>query len=67
MASLSIPALPPPVIPASAPGTLPSAPVGAVTGAVPVALMQAELRRIQAAPNLSKNVLELVGRALGEA
>jgi len=46
MASLSIPALPPPVIPASAPGTLPPAPVGAVTGAVPVALMQAELEAL---------------------
>jgi hypothetical protein len=46
MASLSISALPPPVIPASAPGALPPAPVGAVTGAVPVALMQAELEAL---------------------
>jgi len=46
MASLSIPALPPPVIPASAPGTLPATPVGAVAAAVPVALLQAELEAI---------------------
>ena len=46
MASLSIPALPPPVIPASAPGTLPAAPVGAVAAAVPVALLQAELEAL---------------------
>ena len=47
MASLSIPALPPPVVvPASAPGALPAAPVGAVAAAVPVALLQAELEAL---------------------
>ena len=46
MASLSIPALPPPVIPASAPGALPANPVGAVAAAVPVALLQAELEAL---------------------
>jgi hypothetical protein len=46
MASLSFSALPPPVVPASAPGTMPAAPVDAVTAAVPVALMQAELEAL---------------------
>jgi hypothetical protein len=46
MASLSFPALPPPVVPASAPGALPATPVGAVAAAVPVALMQAELEAL---------------------
>jgi hypothetical protein len=46
MASLSLPALPPPVVPASAPGALPATPVGAVAAAVPVALMQAELEAL---------------------
>jgi hypothetical protein len=46
MASLSFPALPPPVMPASAPGALPATPVGAVAAAVPVALLQAELEAL---------------------
>ena len=46
MASLSIPALPPPVMPASAAGSLPTAAVDAVTAAAPVALLQAELEAL---------------------
>jgi hypothetical protein len=42
MASFSFPALPPPVMPAGASGSLPATPVGAVEAAVPVALLQAE-------------------------
>jgi hypothetical protein len=46
MASLSIPALPPVVVPATAPGTLPPAAVDAVSAAVPVALLQAEMEAL---------------------
>jgi len=46
MASLSIPALPPPVMPASAAGSLPAAAVDAVAAAAPVALLQAELEAL---------------------
>jgi hypothetical protein len=46
MASLSFPALPPVVVPASAPGTVPPAAVDAVAAAVPVALLQAELEAL---------------------
>jgi hypothetical protein len=46
MASLSIPALPPVVVPATAPGTLPAAAVDAVAAAVPVALLQAEMEAL---------------------
>jgi hypothetical protein len=46
MASLSIPVVPPPVVPAGASGPLPATPVGAVAAAVPVALLQAELEAI---------------------
>ena len=46
MASLSISALPPVVVPATAPGTLPPAAVDAVAAAVPVALLQAEMEAL---------------------
>ena len=46
MASLSISALPPVVVPATAPGTLPPAAVDAIAAAVPVALLQAEMEAL---------------------
>jgi hypothetical protein len=68
MASISFPALPPPVMPAGASGSLPPAPVGAVAAAVPVALLQAELEAIPLPlPAAQPATAPTVGDALPDA